>query len=147
MREYETTRIRQAIHKQLADDSLLPKDGVTYCNLFVYRVCESLGCKALWNQSENRPMLANEAALWLKDNILPIDSAAAFERAKNGALVIAVRHDTPHGHIAVVYPSQHTSKSGRWGIDCPIVANVGRENGVFGANWAFQVLPEYYELA
>jgi hypothetical protein len=38
-------------------------------------------------------------------------------------------------------------KSGKWGVDCPVVANVGKENGIFGVNWAFQVFPEYYELA
>lgn len=147
MSEYEATKLKQAVHLVLSDNSLLPGVDVTYCNLFVHRVSKLMGFDYFFNRQAERVMLANEIIAWLERNGRQLNTIEAFEAAKEGRFVIAGRRGDEHGHIAIIYPCPHLAYSGRWGMGVPLCANVGKVNGIFGVNWAFQILPEYYEVS
>lgn len=116
----------------------------TFCNFAVQRIVfGATGYSALYNRT------ANSIALWMKESQ---DWAVVYhEGVKNlaleGELVLAVLEGQPHGHCAVVYPDKFDQFSGKWQIYCPKVANVGKKNGVMGANYAFLEPPLYYRLA
>lgn len=51
------------------------------------------------------------------------------------------------GHIAAVYTYKGAMVwSSRWQKEVPLVANIGKKNGVMGANWAFHLEPRYFIL-
>lgn len=131
--------VKEACEKHLLSADLIARDGKTFCNFFVQRVANDLGCRELDNRTANQIYdYVSAATFWIK-----ISAKMALDKAKEGFLVIACCKGDPHGHAAVVYPSMLVF-SGKWGAYVPQVANVGKKNGVMGANFAFEDPPHYF---
>jgi hypothetical protein len=92
-----------------------------------------------------RGMVANDmVALMSKSpDFARVAPASAQNLANDGRLVIAGIKGDDHGHVAVCHPGE-LFYSRKWRQDCPIVANVGRTNGIMSASWAFSDEPGYY---
>lgn len=121
------------------------RDGQTFCNLGVQYVCAAMGCP------EFAGLLANQihAALEADENWRKMTGNLAawwIERTKALAVASWSNKDGP-GHCAMVFPGP-LGYSGKWGYTeaprVPLVANVGKKNGVLPANKAFTVEPNYY---
>jgi hypothetical protein len=50
-----------------------------------------------------------------------------------------------HGHVAVVYPAP-MQRSGSWNKTVPMLANIGKKNGLMRASQAFPLEPDYFVL-
>lgn len=135
----------------LQDQSLLPKiikkpDGKeeleTYCNFFIQRICKDL------NYDKFIGLLANDIHAYCQraDEWFRTDSDGAFEAINKNRLIVAAITDKPHGHVAIGYPSDILVFSGKWNAYTIHVANVGKRNGVFGANYVFESPPDLFIL-
>jgi len=63
-----------------------------------------------------------------------------------GGFAFAGKEYPEHGHVALIYPGP-MMRSGSWDVDVPLVANVGRRNGVMKVSQAFPVSqgqPDYF---
>lgn len=122
------------------DPSLAPADGKTYCNIALHRIAVKCGVSYFEGKLANDicDLVAGHKD-WRKE----ADLARVQKHANSGGLAIAAQKDTPHGHVAVVAPGMAVP-SGKWGKDAPIVANVGKKNGIMGANFAFATIPDFY---
>ena len=123
----------------------------TYCNTGVHHVCKALEYTGFAG------LMANQILLKMKNSadwapVVPKDKNeteqdAAQRLANDGQLVIGALKGEEHGHVAVVWPTDDTMPlSKKWGIRAAWVGNVGKENGVMGANWAFGTKPQYFVL-
>lgn len=118
-----------------------PDGDVTYCNSAVNFICVELGYKGF------RGLVANEMVDVMRKSpdfalVTPDD---AQKLANDGRLVIAGIKEDEHGHVAVCYPGGEVTRSGKWRENAPLIANVGKTNGVFNANWGFGLeAPKYY---
>lgn len=142
------TRIRQICHKILAEDSLLPKQDTTYCNFAVFRILEYFGLQwNFWNEKEKRIMLANEMCEMMASKYIevPINEV---NKTPNFLMLSGWKNDNGHGHVAVIYPTKVNATSRKWlNIEVPMVANVGKYNGIIGLNYAFAEKPKIYLIA
>jgi len=131
--------LRTACDEAVQDEKLAPQDGKTFCNLGVQVIAERIG------YGEFLGMLANQIVDHLErsGDFEDVGPLLATKKANSGVLVIAALRGKPHGHVAVVYPSGVTY-SGKWKKECPVVANVGKRNGIMGANYAFDSEPSYH---
>lgn len=123
--------------------------GVTFCNRGVHYIASRLGYLGFASKYENQALLANQIVSKFKNgdpDWARVQAQAAQDLANSGNLVIAGAHGEEHGHVAAVYPGGVCVKSGKWNGLCPTVANVGKENGVKGANWCFSDEPGYWVL-
>jgi hypothetical protein len=68
----------------------------------------------------------------------------AYNLANAGYLIYAAQHGDIHGHLCAIYPIQELVTSGKLGCQVPMVNNIGKENKVFGLNWAFSEMPDFY---
>lgn len=128
-----------AIHIPFSRKEYQPRDGVTYCNLFVSDVCDIYGFRGF------RGKLANQICedLEKSQDWIELDMNKAQGLANEGTLIIAALKGKIHGHVNVVCPGR-VKESGRWG-EVPTVANVGKENFIGkGINWAFSEAPKLY---
>lgn len=128
-----------AIHIPFARPEYQPRDGVTYCNMFVSDVCDIYGFRGF------RKMLANQIcdALQTSNDWTEINIEKAQELANGGTLIIAAIRGAEHGHVNIICPGR-PKYSGRWG-EVPTVANVGKDNFIGkGINWAFSDMPKLY---
>lgn len=141
--------LRIACDEAVTDPKLKPETDArgnvvkTKCNFAVQRIAKVAGYEGFAD------MVANEICdLMAKSPEWgPLDAKKASIAASQGLLVVAAHKYEPHGHVAVVYPGGALVYAGKWKVDCPVVANVGRENKVCGANWAFHASdtpPTYY---
>lgn len=113
----------------------------TFCNRAVKYVAAQMGCT---------DFKANDLANAMYDRMLEkwrqVSPEDAVYHAQHGGLAVAAKKDTPHGHVAVVYP-RTMEKSPSHGIMVPIVANAGRENGIGRASQYFTYRdggPDYF---
>lgn len=115
-------------------------DDVTYCNVAVNFIACNVGLKSF------KGLLANEIINFIKRSadFAKVSAADAQKLANDGRLVIAGRMDEPHGHVAVVYPGGELVNSRKWHEEACTIANVGKDNGVMGANWAFSLPCSYW---
>jgi len=119
------------------------KDGnvvKTFCNFGVNHVCSAMGFDGF------KGMMANQMVFTMQHSpfFSEVYPEVAKEIADNGKIVIAGLQDDPHGHVAVVYPGKDMVMSGKWKMRVPQVGNVGKENRIMGANYAFGSAPKYY---
>jgi len=121
---------------------LKARGNKTYCNFGVDGILRLLGINCFWHKKKQRLMLANEmynemleSKQWLE---IPFKDSI-----DNTGLVVLASEGNPHGHIAVVYPIG-TCKSYKWKCVCPLVANIGIDNAIMGANWAFWKVPKAF---
>lgn len=116
----------------------------TKCNLAVQYVLKGYGYEKFDG------LMANEICdkILTSEEWLELQSTQAQKAANFGKPVIAVHPYKEHGHVAMIAPGQ-LSTSGAWGVSVPYVANVGKDQGYMGANFAFPVAdspPHYYML-
>jgi len=140
-------RYKNACERAVTDKSLEPSDvdgdGIpdTKCNWGVQQICRSMGYRKfdgkIANDIYDYVTTANE---WVEASTIAI-----VDRIKKGLSIgIAVQRGREHGHVAMIYPGPLVS-SGKWKSNSvPLVANVGKANGVVGANFAFRDEPRYF---
>jgi hypothetical protein len=125
-------------------EEYLKQRPITFCNQFVTQIAEGFG------HMKFKGLLANE----MVDLMITSDEwcscgngVEAKKKADLGYLVLAGLKGNEHGHVAVVLPGEAVVLSGKWGIGCPQVANIGRTNFLGqGANYAFDAKPGYWYL-
>ena len=130
-------RLRELIDAAMAKPEFQPKDGVTYCNLGLIQIAEN------YDISVFRGMMANQICDYLEKNWRRIGGDAANKLANAGFICIAAQKGKVHGHVALVYPGAMVYST-KWGHDTPVVGNVGKRNGVMGANFAFATEPDFF---
>jgi len=137
-------RIRIACHKILAIPTLLPDDK-TYCNIGTFMILRELG---LHNDfvKDKSIMLANEMYEMLKEKYVRVPIERVFKDLLSGKVFVACLPNKPHGHIAIIYPHDTKVFSLKWNISVPLCANIGKENGIIGLNWAFAEMPDLFEI-
>lgn len=148
--EISREKLAAICEETINEPSLLGRKGTTYCNIAVQRISEFFGFHGF------RGLLANDmykvclnSDRWSLLKIFRVDKKTfsdcliAQSRAMNGNFVVAAKRGSGNGHIAVVYPGK-MAYSGKWGEDVPLVANVGKKNGIMGANYAFKERPEFF---
>lgn len=129
--------LRQLCEAVLDDDRYQPKNGVTHCNQAVAQIAYGMGHGGLTG------LLANSIITLMGIHWREVDGAEAARLAAQDVLVVAGQKEQPHGHVAVVFPDP-MQKSGSWGKDVPMLANVGKINGVMRASQAFKTEPTYF---
>lgn len=161
--------LKSACNRTVVDPGLKPirqKDGqfTTYCNFAVDHIVGD----AVWGKGAYHKLsglLADQiyAALQqgdpkaeppkprgaLADDWKEVTWEEAETHALAGRRVLATMDSVglgqPHGHVAVCYPAPAVF-SGKLGRKNPMIANVGIENRIYGASFAFRVAPEFYVL-
>lgn len=142
-------------------DAQTEKIKYTYCNFGVDYIAQRMRYHGF--SDSKGPMLADLICEILRMDWIPIKGEYAFDLAKKGTLCIAAMSSDEireigrlkkneklaqanHGHVAVVYPALDMGYSGSWGKKVPMLANVGRTNGVLCASQCFPAEPKYYLL-
>ena len=118
----------------------ISEDGSTFCNLATHHIATAAGFIGF------KGMVANEIVNYMKKSpdFAKVTAEVAQALANDGRLVIAGRIDDPHGHVACVLPGGELVNSGKWHEEVPTLANIGKNNGIMGANWAFGLPPTYF---
>ena len=124
----------------------------TYCNLALDYIARRMGYSGFHN-SHGVPLMADEICSVLLRDWLAVDGESIARLAASGTLCVAAMSSTEiraaaemfnkatlkdarHGHVAVVYPVPRK--------EVPLLANVGKTNGVLGASRCFPAEPKYY---
>ena len=117
-----------------------PDGETTFCNVAVNYISCAAGFSGF------KGLLANEIINLMKKSpdFAKVSAENAQKLANDGRLVIAGRMDEPHGHVACVYPGGEVVNSSRWHEPAATLANVGKINGIMGANWSFPMPPSYW---
>ena len=106
----------------------------TFCNRGLDEIAKAMGYSGFHRLSANNQItLMRCSPDWTEDSM-----ERAVAHALRGGLSVACLNDEPHGHVAVVYPSEMESSS-TWGEDVAIVANVGKTNAIMRLSGAFRV--------
>ena len=143
----ETNRIKDACHNALANRAYAPHDGITYCNVALHHILTDLGYDMFaWDVANKRPLMANDIAEKAANTLQELNATDAAGLALDGAVVIACLKEPFHGHVAVIYPFASIVHSGKWNADIPVVANIGKDVGVMGVNYAFGAMPKFYKV-
>ena len=124
--------LKASCDQAVADPELAPRGGKTYCNVAARRIAAAMGFQM-------QIMLANDMIKHLSEHPdwkeASLDVAAAHGLA--GRLAFVSLSEEPHGHIAAIYPAP-SAESGSWGQKVPIIANVGKANGIMRLSGAFK---------
>lgn len=135
--------LKESCDSALAAPELTPclgSDGKlrTFCNLAVARICAEMGYSGFAG------LTANEITRKCRREWLSVSGRDAFRLAAKDALCVAALELPRHGHAAVVYPAQAMADSPSWRKAVPLLANVGRVNGIMRASQCFPSEPEYF---
>ena len=136
-------KLRALCEEVIVDPALMPKDGITYCNIGVKRVARAMGC-ADFSENDTANMMVDIMEFrpgWRKDN-----AERAADHAMKGGLAVAGKMYPGHGHVAIIYP-EPCQFSGSWGKPTCMLANVGQKNGLIKTSGAFPVAsgePAFY---
>lgn len=121
-------------------------DGIseTFCNRALWETAAEMG----YPEIRNKKLSANQSIdAILADKRWRSDTGErAAEHARMGGLAIAGVKAKKHGHVATVYPAAMLF-SGSLDKYVPVLANVGKRNGIMKASEAFPVAdgePEYF---
>lgn len=150
MRKIIADDVRIACHKVLADRSLLPIGNVTFCNIGFVRILMELNSQNLHYFVDDRtkkPFLANSIVEILDKNFETIDINTLLKNIifSNTIYVAGIKGEK-HGHVAVVYPMYSFVYSQKFKTTVPLVANIGKINGIMGLNYAFSEMPKIYVI-
>jgi hypothetical protein len=117
----------------VANPSWQPAGGKTFCNRAVAFVAQGMGYffPATELADEMIAAMASDPR-WTEDSL---DRAAAH--ALKGGLAVAALEENPHGHVCTFAPLPKEI-SGTWGCQVPMVANVGKTNGIMRISGAFE---------
>lgn len=118
----------------VSNPAFAPRDGKTYCNFAARFISEGPGFFGLPVNTLANGMIAilELAPEWREDSL-----DLAHSHAVRGRLAFVALSDEPHGHIAAVYPAP-MAESGSWGQKVPMIANVGKVNGIMRLSGAFR---------
>lgn len=127
-------RLRQLCDEAVINPAFSPRDGRTFCNFSSRFIAEGMGFfgfpyNTLVNDMVNILQIAPE---WREDII-----ARAHGHAMKGGLAFLALTDEPHGHMVAIYPAA-MEPSGTWGMDVPLLANVGASNGIMKTSAVFR---------
>lgn len=118
----------------------------TYCNVGVDYIARRMGCDDFHGPAG--VFLADKICNILSKGWINITSDDAFSLAKQGTLIVAGLSSkelrATHGHVTIVYPAENMLYSGSWKKLVPMLANVGKINGVLKASQCFPIEPKYY---
>jgi hypothetical protein len=124
-------RLHQAQLAAVYDRDLQPTpDGRTFCNIASERIAAAMGYIFPPGLLAN-DMIAHIAASWPEDTL-----DRAHQHALKGGLAFVTLLDHPHGHLCSIAP-QPGEYSSTWVAVVPLVANVGRTNGIMRVSGAF----------
>jgi len=128
-------RLRGLCDEAVANPAFAPRGGRTFCNFAARFVAEGMGFFGFPSVILANDMIELLAVTpgWTEDSI-----ARAHLHASRGGLAFLALTEYPHGHLAAVYPAPMEA-SGTWGEDVPILANVGRENGIKKTSAVYRV--------
>lgn len=128
-------RLRALCEEAVMNPAFAPREGKTYCNFSARFIAEGMGFFAFPANT-----LANDLiAILSTDPAVREDSIErAHAHALRGGLAFLVLEEYPHGHIPVFYPAP-MELSGTWGELVPLLANVGRENGIMKASKVYRL--------
>lgn len=151
---FSVPELKAAMDAVRENPAFAPRDGKTYCNMGAFALARQLGIPWIWGNLKEGYATATDMVNFMDDNpeifclLVPGGDLKAWETARNGYLIFAGALDSPHSHIAPVYPTFAPTTSGSWRCTVPFVSNIGKENGVMGANYAFSKdrRPAYYVL-
>ncbi len=106
----------------------------SYCNIAVRRISEGMGYFGFTPAMLARNMIEIMSidTAWTEDTI-----ERAHLHAMRGGLSVIGLDEYPHSHVAVIYPAP-MEDSGSWGCPVPILANVGKTNGIMKASAVFK---------
>jgi len=134
--------LKEICDRTAADISLAPRTTggitVTFCNVAFRHIAQALGCADF-----PASLCANDMIGLISKNWIRADAGQAQRAALAGRLAAACKKGNTHGHIAAVYPAP-MQYSGTFGKNVPLVANVGRQNGIMRVSQAFSAEPDYY---
>lgn len=110
-------------------------DGVpeTFCNRGLAYIAGEMGETMLKSDQYANTQIRLISDNWLEE----VEEERVTAHALAGGLAVACLPSHPHGHVAVVYPSE-MEWSGTWGRKVPVIANVGKRNGVMKLSGAFR---------
>lgn len=128
-------KLKAICDKTVLDHGLAPHDGKTYCNVACRQISEGMGYAGISDK-----LLANDIITLLStaENWKEVSVVHAHAHALLGGLAFVAVSEKPHGHIAAVYPAP-MQDSGSWGAKVPMLANVGKTNGVMKLSGVFRV--------
>jgi len=90
---------------------------------------------------------ANQMCKYIRNspNWRRVDLYDAAIFASQGAFVVALEEGMIHGHVVVCAPGKPVW-SGKWSVDVPLGANIGKSNffPLRGINWAFRRIPDIF---
>lgn len=141
-------KLRRICDAIVAAPEFKMKNGETYCNLALRKAMDGVELDLFYDEKKKRVMMANEMIDYMEATPSRFgrihDGTDAFEWAKAGLIVLACNKGEKHGHIALVYPAEEMQHSASWGKLVPMLANVGKRNGIMRASLCFQEEPKYY---
>lgn len=126
--------LRKTLDTIVRDPSLKAKnDGTTFCNYGVSRAAKLFGLDLEGKLANQIIDLIRASSAWLC-----VSGGQASDWAQRGGLGLAVMPGEPHGHVATLYPApmQVSTSLNR---EVPVLANVGKNNGIMRASQAFPV--------
>ena len=142
-----------AVLKMLCDAAIAapefqPKNGVTHCNQAVQRIALGYGYTGFESGMLANAMIAFVGGSTDWSDVYDMREASIL--AQEGNLVIACMPETGHGHVAILYPSP-AQFSPSCKCEVPMIANVGKTNGIVRQSQAFPValfpkVPVYFVL-
>lgn len=134
---------REFLTKLVVDTKYTPTpDGRTFCNLALIAYAHTFGITCFDDK------LANDICITASDHPdfrIETDPERIMKHAANGGFAFAGKKAQPHGHVAAVFPGPLVY-SGSWKMSVPVLANVGRKNGLMPTSMAFPVKdgPPYF---
>lgn len=138
--------LRAECNKVLSDNTLVTQDITgdgkpeTFCNWAAQRISMAMGCWDFRHQIDTAARMVE--IMKEKWRLLDSPKAAHYRALHGGELVIAGAGN----HVAVIYPAP-MQLSPSLGVWVPMVANVGKTNGLMRVSSAFPVakgLPDFF---
>ena len=133
-------------NRGLDGGDLSPKDGETFCNVFIQSICSGIGYGAFSGMNANEMVhkMQLETGDWIS-----VSDPVAQNHANDGVLVIAGwNNPIGHGHVNLIIPGI-LEPSFSFGKSVPRCANVGKDV-FFGKKISFAFTPTnapaYYAL-
>ncbi len=116
-------------------------DYRTYCNFSVWIPARVFGVNLDGMRANAIYKHLKESKDWRQIDGFHLDEAHTL--VNEGRLVIAAQEGWLVGHVATGCPGPKVG-SGKWKCQVLRVANVGRDNGVMGLNYAFRTFPDLF---
>ena len=138
----------------VSDSDFAPSGGKTHCNAASLLIAQTMGCAEFDHGIGEEPLLADAMIGLMESNSSgkwkAVNGSQAAIHALGGGLAFAAKPSfalgDAHGHIAAIFPlGMQWSNSLK--KDVPLVANVGRLNGILKVSQAFPVAkgePSYF---